>query len=71
MEMEAVLSVETALMRRFPISTSSDHKDPTDAAHVPPSVLAQHIGQPTVLHNDPNSRHAERHGSLSQQETHI
>jgi len=51
--------------------TSSGVKDPTDAAHVTPSVLAQHIGQPTVLHNDANAKHAERHGSISHQEKHI
>jgi hypothetical protein len=71
MEMEAVPMVETKPTRKIPTSTGSDAKDPTNAAHVTPSVLAQHIGQPTVLHDDANARHAERHGSLSHQETHI
>jgi hypothetical protein len=69
--MEAVLTVETRPMRKQSNSTGSDVKDPTNAAHVPPSVLADTIGHPTILHGDKNSDHAKRHGSISHQERHI
>lgn len=52
-------------------STNSDVKDPTNAAHVPPSVLAETLGQPTILHGDKSSDHYHRHGSISHQEKHI
>jgi hypothetical protein len=69
--MEAVLTEETRPMRKQSNSTSSDVKDPTDAASVPPSVLAETIGHPTILHNDKNSDHTQRHGSISHQERYI
>jgi len=69
--MEAVPTEETRPMRKQTSSTGSDVKDPTNAAHVPPSVLAETIGYPTILHNDKNSDHAQRHGSISHQERHI
>jgi len=45
------------------------NRDPSDAAQVPPSVLAEHVGAPTVLHDDKHHNHAGRHGSASHQET--
>lgn len=39
------------------------NRDPRDAAHVPPSVLAQHLGEPQIMHDDPNHNRASRHGS--------
>ncbi|KHN96928.1 uncharacterized protein MAM_05037 [Metarhizium album ARSEF 1941] len=48
---------------------SLDHKDPTDAAQVPPSVLQKHIGAPTVEHEDSSHDRAKRH-SVSHQEQH-
>ena len=40
-------------------------RDTRDAAQVPPSVLAQSLGEPVIAHDDPNSAHATRHGSTS------
>ncbi|KAH7149462.1 hypothetical protein B0J13DRAFT_306452 [Dactylonectria estremocensis] len=45
------------------------HKDPTDAAQVPPSVLQQHIGAPTIAHDDHSHDRARRH-SVSHQDDH-
>lgn len=45
------------------------HKDPTDAAQVPPSVLQKHIGTPSVEHADEGHDRAKRH-SISHQEQH-
>ncbi|KAH6985911.1 hypothetical protein BKA56DRAFT_670136 [Ilyonectria sp. MPI-CAGE-AT-0026] len=45
------------------------HRDPTDAAQVPPSVMQQHIGKPTVAHDDHSHDRARRH-SVSHQEDH-
>lgn len=45
------------------------HKDPTDAAQVPPSVLQKHIGAPTVEHDHAKHDHTKRH-SVSHQEQH-
>ncbi|KAK7419342.1 hypothetical protein QQZ08_010875 [Neonectria magnoliae] len=50
-------------------SSAYTHKDPTDAAQVPPSVLQQHIGAPTVAHDKHEHDHARRH-SVSHQEQH-
>ncbi|POS68574.1 hypothetical protein DHEL01_v213032 [Diaporthe helianthi] len=52
-------------------NTSVAHKDPTDAAQVPPSVLREHVGDPDILHNDPHHGHDQRHGSVSHQEAHV
>jgi hypothetical protein len=71
MVMEAVPTEATRPMRKLFSSTNSGIKDPTNAAHVPPSVLAEALGQPTILHNDKNSDHVQRHGSISHQERHI
>lgn len=46
------------------------HRDPRDAAQVPPSVLKEHIGHPSIEHGDHNHGHSERHGSVSHQEAH-
>ncbi|EFY90146.1 cell surface protein, putative [Metarhizium acridum CQMa 102] len=48
---------------------SMGHKDPTDAAQVPPSVLQKHIGAPTVEHENASHDRAKRH-SVSHQEQH-
>ncbi|KAI0601345.1 hypothetical protein F4775DRAFT_589563 [Biscogniauxia sp. FL1348] len=46
------------------------HKDPTDAAQVPPSTLREHIGEPLVEHGD-HSHHREHRNSLkTAQEAH-
>jgi hypothetical protein len=39
------------------------HRDPTDAAQVPPSVLKKHIGEPLIEHDDTN-HHRERRNSI-------
>jgi len=71
MEMAAKPTWATKLTRKQSNSIGADQKDPRDSAQVPPSVLAQHIGDPTVLHDDVSAKHAERHGSISHQEKHI
>ncbi|PHH64137.1 hypothetical protein CDD81_5012 [Ophiocordyceps australis] len=45
------------------------HKDPTDAAQVPPSVLQKHVGGVEVQHDDHTHGRAQRH-STSHQEQH-
>lgn len=45
-------------------------RDPTDAAQVPPSVLRQHVGDPSVEHGDISHRRSDRHQSLSHQDAH-
>ena len=45
------------------------HKDPTDAAQVPPSVLQKHVGGVHVAHDD-HSHDRERRHSVSHQEQH-
>ena len=52
-------------------NSSLAHKDPTDAAQVPPSVLREHVGDPDIVHNDPHHGHDQRHGSVSHQEAHV
>jgi hypothetical protein len=39
------------------------HKDPYDAAQVPPSVLQQVVGPPIVAHDDKH-HHRERRNSV-------
>ncbi|PHH77898.1 hypothetical protein CDD82_3304 [Ophiocordyceps australis] len=45
------------------------HKDPTDAAQVPPSVLQKHVGDVELQHDDHTHQRAKRH-SISHQEQH-
>ena len=47
-----------------------EHKDPTDAAQVPPSVLANTIGAPTITHDDHNHGRDRRNSTATHQETH-
>ncbi|KAK2020966.1 hypothetical protein LX32DRAFT_632336, partial [Colletotrichum zoysiae] len=51
-------------------TTSGVAKDPTDAAQVPPSVLASHIGEPQIAHGDHGHGRARRNSKVSHQETH-
>lgn len=46
-------------------------KDPLDAAHVPPSVLRQSLGDPVIAHDNPEHDHQGRHASMSHQEAHM
>ncbi|KAB5572594.1 hypothetical protein GE09DRAFT_677945 [Coniochaeta sp. 2T2.1] len=48
---------------------SLGHKDPTDAAQVPPSVLARHIGEPEIAHDDHHHGRDRRNSSATHQET--
>jgi hypothetical protein len=41
----------------------SGHRDPTDAAQVPPSVLKKHLGGPSIEHED-TTHHRERRNSI-------
>ncbi|KAL2879570.1 hypothetical protein SGCOL_005180 [Colletotrichum sp. CLE4] len=50
--------------------TSSHAKDPTDAAQVPPSVLAKHIGEPETAHGGVHGDHGRRNSIPSHQDTH-
>jgi hypothetical protein len=52
-------------------SSGTNSKDPTDAAHVPPSVLRESIGEPVITHDNPEHNYQGRHGSLSHQEAHL
>ncbi|KAI0390427.1 hypothetical protein F5Y17DRAFT_64016 [Xylariaceae sp. FL0594] len=45
-------------------------KDPTDAAQVPPSVLAQHVPGPHIEHGDHGHDRERRHSIKTAQETH-
>ncbi|KAK0719503.1 hypothetical protein B0H67DRAFT_154419 [Lasiosphaeris hirsuta] len=45
------------------------HKDPTDAAQVPPSVLQQHIGAPVIGHEDYAHNRERRNSTQTHQET--
>ena len=44
-------------------TSGAGSKDPRDAAHVPPSVLAQQLGTPQIMHDDHQHNRAGRHGS--------
>ncbi|KAK4237472.1 hypothetical protein C8A03DRAFT_44683 [Achaetomium macrosporum] len=44
-------------------TTTSTYRDPTDAAQVPPSVLRQHVGAPSIEHDD-STHHRERRNSV-------
>ncbi|KAF4977238.1 hypothetical protein FZEAL_6202 [Fusarium zealandicum] len=45
-------------------------QDPGNAAHVPPSALRQHIGEPSIEHEYPHDSSTQRHTSVSHQEAH-
>ncbi|KAK1975742.1 hypothetical protein LZ30DRAFT_604962, partial [Colletotrichum cereale] len=51
-------------------TTSGVAKDPTDASQVPPSVLAKHIGEPQIAHEDHGHGRARRNSKVSAQDTH-
>jgi hypothetical protein len=53
---------------RLTISSGTDNKDPLNAAHVPPSVLRESLGDPVITHDNPEHNHQGRHGSLTHQE---
>jgi len=46
------------------------NRDPTDAAQVPPSVLARHVGEPSIEHDDHLHDRARRNSKVSHQEAH-
>lgn len=50
-------------------ATGVERRDPTDATQVPPSVMQQHVGAPTIEHNDATHDRDRRH-SVSHQEQH-
>ncbi|KAK1479926.1 hypothetical protein CCUS01_00480 [Colletotrichum cuscutae] len=50
--------------------TTGHAKDPTDAAQVPPSVLAKHVGEPETAHGGVHGDHGRRNSIPSHQETH-
>lgn len=50
-------------------TTTAGYRDPTDAAQVPPSVLAQHVGEPVIGHGDTGYDRVRRNSSTSHQET--
>lgn len=52
-------------------NSSVAHKDPTDAAQVPPSVLREHVGDPDIVHDDHTHGRDARHKSVSHQEAHV
>jgi len=45
------------------------YRDPTDAAQAPPSVLQQHLGNPSVEHGDHTHQRARRNSVKTDQET--
>ncbi|KAI8160635.1 hypothetical protein K4K49_004630 [Colletotrichum sp. SAR 10_70] len=51
-------------------NTTGAAKDPTDAAQVPPSVLAKHIGEPQIAHDDHGHDRARRNSKVSAQDLH-
>ncbi|KAI0134381.1 hypothetical protein BJ170DRAFT_679276 [Xylariales sp. AK1849] len=51
-------------------ATSATSRDPTDAAQVPPSVMRQHIGEPTIGHSDHGHGRDRRNSLATAQETH-
>ncbi|KAK4244612.1 hypothetical protein C7999DRAFT_35039 [Corynascus novoguineensis] len=48
---------------------SNAHRDPTDAAQVPPSVLKKHVGGPSIEHEDTTHHRERRHSIKTHQET--
>ncbi|KAI1112644.1 hypothetical protein F5Y14DRAFT_250218 [Nemania sp. NC0429] len=55
--------------KTYGAGNSLAHKDPTDAAQVPPSALQQAIGKPTTEHDDHG--HLRRHSLKTHQEVHF
>jgi len=51
-------------------SVPTQRQMPTSVAPVVTSVIRERAEHPAVLHDDPNTERAERHGSLSHQKTH-
>lgn len=51
-------------------TTSGAPIDPGNAAHVPPSVMQQHVGEPSIEHDYPHDSTHKRH-SVSHQENHL
>ncbi|KAF6814527.1 cell surface protein [Colletotrichum musicola] len=51
-------------------NTTGVAKDPTDAAQVPPSVLAKHIGEPEIAHGDHGHDRVRRNSKVSAQDLH-
>ncbi|KAK4214748.1 hypothetical protein QBC37DRAFT_386920 [Rhypophila decipiens] len=49
-------------------SSGLGRRDPTDAAQVPPSVLQQHLGEPTIEHEHKHDSSARRNSVKSHQE---
>ncbi|KAH6649688.1 hypothetical protein F5144DRAFT_481412 [Chaetomium tenue] len=49
--------------KTYQSGTMSGHRDPTDAAQVPPSVLKKHLGGPSIEHED-TTHHRERRNSI-------
>ncbi|KAM5355091.1 hypothetical protein ACJ41O_001737 [Fusarium nematophilum] len=45
-------------------------RDPTNAAHVPPSALKKQVGEPSIEHDYPQDSSTGRHSSVSHQEAH-
>ncbi|KAL2758059.1 hypothetical protein ACRALDRAFT_1061307 [Sodiomyces alcalophilus JCM 7366] len=46
------------------------NRDPLDAAQVPPSVMREYRGEPTIRHDDTSHDRARRNSSVSHQEMH-
>lgn len=51
-------------------STGTGHKDPHDAAQVPPSVMQKHVGAPVLEHDDHVHDRERRHSTQTHQEKH-
>ncbi|KAK6842528.1 Collagen alpha-5(VI) chain [Apiospora arundinis] len=49
---------------------STGHKDPHDAAQVPPSVMQKHVGGPVMEHDDHSHDRERRHSTQTHQEKH-
>ncbi|KAK3378608.1 hypothetical protein B0H63DRAFT_252398 [Podospora didyma] len=50
-------------------NVSTHHKDPTDAAQVPPSVLKRTIGEPLIEHDDHHHQRERRNSTATHQES--
>ncbi|CAM1504581.1 Fc.00g021720.m01.CDS01 [Cosmosporella sp. VM-42] len=60
----------TSTQTEHPSDPLTEQKNPRDAAHVPPSVLARHVGEPSIEHDFPQDSKTQRHSSVSHQEAH-
>ncbi|TGJ81460.1 hypothetical protein E0Z10_g7301 [Xylaria hypoxylon] len=56
--------------KTYGADSSTIHKDPTDAAQVPPSTMQAAIGRPSVEHGDQHHGRERRHSLKTSQETH-